>query len=78
MRKKVSVHDLRLGMYVADLDRPWRSTRFLYQGFEIDSQTLLDMLKQLCQFVYSASWCMAADTLRRKLDFLPPPPSVSM
>ena len=52
MRRKISVHDLRLGMYVADLDRPWRSTRFLYQGFEIDSQTLLDMLKQLCQFVY--------------------------
>ena len=52
MRRKISVHDLRLGMYVADLDRPWRSTRFLYQGFEIDSQTLLDTLKQLCQFVY--------------------------
>ncbi|MEE8263181.1 MAG: DUF3391 domain-containing protein, partial [Gammaproteobacteria bacterium] len=32
MKKRVDVRDLSLGMYVAELDRPWLETPFLFQG----------------------------------------------
>ncbi len=39
-------------MYVAELDRPWRETPFLFQGFEIHTLEELDRLKSLCKHVY--------------------------
>ena len=36
---KVDVEDLRTGMYVSELDRPWLETPFLFQGFEIKSDS---------------------------------------
>lgn len=50
--KKVAVQDLRAGMYVAELDRPWRDTPFLFQGFEIQSDEQLAQLRSLCQHVF--------------------------
>ena len=50
--KKVAVQDLRVGMYVAELDRPWRETPFLFQGFEIESDEQLAQLRSLCQHVF--------------------------
>lgn len=55
MRRIVQVGDLRQGMYVCELDRPWRETPFLFQGFEITSQGELDLLKQYCKYVYVES-----------------------
>jgi putative nucleotidyltransferase with HDIG domain len=52
MRRIVKVGDLQQGMYVCELDRPWRETPFLFQGFEITSQGELDLLKQYCEHVY--------------------------
>ncbi|HLD13135.1 MAG TPA: HD-GYP domain-containing protein [Burkholderiales bacterium] len=52
MRKKIDVQDVQIGMYVVDLDRPWRETRFMFQGFEVRSQEDLDQLKHTCQYVY--------------------------
>jgi putative nucleotidyltransferase with HDIG domain len=52
MLKKVDVRDLRIGMYVSEIDRPWRETPFLFQGFEITTQEELDQLRQLCKHVY--------------------------
>lgn len=52
MKKRVDVADLQLGMYVAELDRPWLETPFLFQGFELRSQDELDQLKEQCQYVY--------------------------
>lgn len=46
------VQDLRVGMYVAELDRPWRETPFLFQGFEIESDEQLAQLRSLCQHVF--------------------------
>ncbi len=51
MKKKISVHDLELGMYVSELDRPWLETPFLFQGFEIRSLEEIAQLKRYCQFV---------------------------
>ena len=52
MRRIVKVDDLQQGMYVCELDRPWRETPFLFQGFEITSQGELDLLRQYCKHVY--------------------------
>ena len=32
-KKQVAVDDLRFGMYVIELDRPWLGTPFEFQGF---------------------------------------------
>lgn len=52
MKKKVTVDELRKGMYVSALDRPWRGTPFVFQGFEITDDAQLAELKQHCQYVY--------------------------
>ncbi|MEE9598112.1 MAG: HD-GYP domain-containing protein [Acidiferrobacterales bacterium] len=52
MKKRVAVRDLRPGMYVAELDRPWLETPFLFQGFELSSPQEIDQLREHCQYVY--------------------------
>jgi HD-GYP domain-containing protein (c-di-GMP phosphodiesterase class II) len=52
VNKKVLVNELRHGMFVADLDRPWLDTPFLLQGFLIDSDDQLVELRHYCKFVY--------------------------
>jgi putative nucleotidyltransferase with HDIG domain len=51
MRYKVDVGDLQAGMYVAELDRPWVGTPFLFQGFLIESNEEIEQLKSVCKFV---------------------------
>jgi len=36
-RRWVRSNQLEMGMFVCELDRPWSETRFLFQGFKIDS-----------------------------------------
>ena len=52
MKKKISVQDLRPGMYVSELDRHWRETPFLFQGFEVVSDEQIEEIKRYCQHVY--------------------------
>jgi putative nucleotidyltransferase with HDIG domain len=52
MRTKVAVDELKCGMYVSALDRPWRETPFLFQGLEITDDAQLAELRQHCQYVY--------------------------
>jgi len=52
MRRKVNVSELAIGMYVAELDKPWESSSFLFQGFEIESDEDLAKLRGECQFVF--------------------------
>ncbi len=52
MKKRVDVRDLSFGMYIAELDRPWLETPFLFQGFELRNPDELEQLKQHCQYVY--------------------------
>jgi HD-GYP domain-containing protein (c-di-GMP phosphodiesterase class II) len=49
---KVAVEQLRLGMYVAELDRPWLDTKFPFQGFYISSEADLARLRQTCKSVF--------------------------
>jgi HD-GYP domain-containing protein (c-di-GMP phosphodiesterase class II) len=52
MRKKVAVQDLQIGMFVVELDRPWRETPFLLQGLEIHSDEDIAEITRFCQHVY--------------------------
>ncbi len=52
MKKKAGVNDLRIGVYVLELDRPWLETPFLFQGFEIKTDEELEELKRHCKYVY--------------------------
>ena len=67
-RYQVAVEDLRLGMFVVELDRPWLDTPFLLQGFLVDSQVELDTLVKYCDYVYvdlELSSAAVADLIRR-------------
>jgi HD-GYP domain-containing protein (c-di-GMP phosphodiesterase class II) len=67
-RYQIAASDLRLGMFVAELDRPWLDTPFLLQGFVADSQVEIDTLRKYCSYVYvdlAASSPEVADAIRR-------------
>ncbi|HET6725620.1 MAG TPA: HD domain-containing phosphohydrolase [Gammaproteobacteria bacterium] len=49
---KLKVQDLKPGMYVAELDRPWLDTPFLFQGFTIRSEDEIEELSRHCQYVF--------------------------
>lgn len=51
-RIRISVKQLKLGMFVADLDRPWIETPFNIHGFRLKSEEHLRLIQQLCDFVY--------------------------
>ena len=52
MKKKIDVKQLELGMYVAELDRSWLESPFLFQGFKLANEKDLKTLVDLCEFVY--------------------------
>lgn len=49
---KMAVHELRVGMYICELDRPWLETPFLFQGFELKTESDIDTVMQYCDYVY--------------------------
>ena len=51
-RQQVSVENLRFGMYVAELDRPWAETPFAFQGFPLRTEQQLAALRKHCRHVY--------------------------
>jgi HD-GYP domain-containing protein (c-di-GMP phosphodiesterase class II) len=42
---RISVHDIRIGMFIAELDRPWAETPFLIQGFLLNDPSHLRSLR---------------------------------
>ncbi len=51
MTQKVDAPDIQIGMFIADLDRPWIDTPFLLQGFLVEDDDQLRQLRQHCQWV---------------------------
>lgn len=51
-RKQVTVAELEFGMYVAELDRPWTETPFMFQGFHLRTDQQLAALKKFCKHVF--------------------------
>ena len=52
MKKEVSVEELQFGVFIAELDRPWTETPFMFQGFVLNSDKQLEALKKYCKKVY--------------------------
>ncbi|MDZ7749722.1 MAG: HD-GYP domain-containing protein [Halofilum sp. (in: g-proteobacteria)] len=64
-RLEVRVEDLRKGMYVAELDRPWVEVPLPLQGFPIRSDEELAVLRRYCARVYvDPERCAAAGSER--------------
>ncbi len=64
---KVNTSDLKIGMFISELDRPWLDTPFLIQGFLIEDIGDIARLRLYCQYVY-------ADTRRSAAGVLPDVP----
>ena len=52
MKVKIFSQDLKVGMYVSELDHPWIESPFLFQGFIIKDDDLLQQLLLTCKYVY--------------------------
>lgn len=78
--------ELKLGMHVSYLDRPWTESPFPFQGFRIESEAELKKLKESCEYVFVDSKNSSKDyhsyfekRNRRdseQADEIEPPPSV--
>jgi HD-GYP domain-containing protein (c-di-GMP phosphodiesterase class II) len=51
-KKHISVGELQFGMYIAELDRPWTETPFMFQGFHLRTDNQLEALRKFCKHVF--------------------------
>ena len=51
MLQIVATQDLKLGMFISELDRPWLDSPFLLQGFLLEEDEQIETLRNLCRFV---------------------------
>ncbi len=49
---KIPVSQLKRGMYVCRLDKPWTESSFLFQGFLLEDDALIHQLTLECEYVY--------------------------
>ena len=49
---QVAADQIKRGMYMAYPDRPWLETPFLFQGFILDNDEIINQVKQECRFIY--------------------------
>ncbi|MCQ8180414.1 HD-GYP domain-containing protein [Methylomonas sp. SURF-1] len=83
------VAQLKLGMYVIELDRPWLDSPFLFQGFELQTEEDIRRVREVCEYVYidvtksrkkvveykGSQENLSLDSIA---DFPPPPPKLSV
>lgn len=50
--QKIDVADLRVGMFVVELDKPWEESGFMFQGLEIKSTSDIQAVQKECSFVW--------------------------
>ncbi|MFT5082437.1 MAG: HD-GYP domain-containing protein (c-di-GMP phosphodiesterase class II) [Lentisphaeria bacterium] len=49
---KLSVGDLKVGMFITHLDRDWLETPFVIQGFYLYTQNDIELVQKYCRHVY--------------------------
>lgn len=49
---RLDVADLRVGMFVVELDKPWEESGFMFQGLEIKSPADVLAVQKECKFVW--------------------------
>ncbi len=52
MKIKIDIDQVTIGMYIAELDRPWLESPFLFQGFVVEDEAELEKLRESCNFVF--------------------------
>lgn len=52
MQTKVYSTELKIGLFVSSLDRPWLDTPFMLQGFLIEDEEDIRLLQKYCEFVH--------------------------
>ena len=52
MKIKVFSEDLKLGMYISELDHPWIESPFLFQGFLLKEEEEIEQVRATCKYVY--------------------------
>ncbi len=50
--ERVATQDLRYGLYIAELDRPWDEVPVMFQGFVLKSARDLKTLQKHCEYVF--------------------------
>lgn len=73
--RQISVSELKLGMYIAQLDRPWADTPFMFQGFYLRNDKQLEALRKFCRSVFVDVERTEPDALERTGTFAPLAPS---
>jgi len=68
-KRWVHRNQLKLGMYVSELDKPWEETHFMFQGFVIDSQKLLEEVQHISEYVQidAEKWVAVASNSTNRL-----------
>ncbi|AHL76113.1 hypothetical protein CH92_13805 [Stutzerimonas stutzeri] len=51
-KRRLHVSHLELGMYICELDRPWRQTDFLFQGFPLLKFEHIQAVRERCDYVF--------------------------
>ena len=65
--RRIDAIDLKVGMFVCRLDRPWEGTPFPLQGVELRSEADIKAIRDLCHYVYIDALRQAVDTSRAVL-----------
>ena len=52
MKIKVFSENLKLGMYISELDHPWIESPFLFQGFLLNEEEEIQQVQSTCKYVY--------------------------
>ncbi|WP_158882350.1 HD-GYP domain-containing protein [Rhodanobacter sp. L36] len=50
--RRIDTSEIRVGMFVCRLDRPWEETPFPLQGIELASEEDIQAVRSLCHYVY--------------------------
>jgi HD-GYP domain-containing protein (c-di-GMP phosphodiesterase class II) len=48
---RIHVYELKIGMFVSELDIPWEQSPFLLQGFDLKSQADIKAVQDVCDYV---------------------------
>jgi HD-GYP domain-containing protein (c-di-GMP phosphodiesterase class II) len=52
VQTKVAVSDVKKGMFVAELDRPWFESPFILQGFTITNDEEIKQIQSCCNYIF--------------------------
>ncbi len=52
MQTKVAIKDVKKGMFISELDRPWIDSPFLLQGFTIVTDEEIEQIKACCEYIF--------------------------